>query len=308
MMKKILCTVTFIVLAIYSTLAMSSQNSAGVGMEISQQDNHFVVTGMIDDGPAQEAGIQTGDVIYQVNGEPVDNLTLEEVVSKIKGESGTNVSIVLHRGSDEQSQQELTISVNRQYVFSPTDTPLIKTNPPTNSIQKSQALPSVNNSINSILYFVPLSAKVTEGMDFPLNIYLNNPKGVMCDELCLFIKYDPKALQLQLSGPGLWIELNPKLFAHWKIETISYDSTLGELSLKAHNRKPDIPLSGAIGTMLFTAGGKVPYSQVSFEFREVSQGISTRVQSKGKDILGLESESKDGVISASVRIVSQSPK
>lgn len=47
--------------------------------------------------PAEEAGVQKGDIIKEVDGENVESQNLDDIVSKIKGEEGTVVHIRFYR-------------------------------------------------------------------------------------------------------------------------------------------------------------------------------------------------------------------
>ncbi|HSR70186.1 MAG TPA: S41 family peptidase [Acidobacteriota bacterium] len=52
--------------------------------------------------PASRVGLRHGDIISRVNGEPIDDWTVDEVISKLKGPKGTTVDITVERpGADE---------------------------------------------------------------------------------------------------------------------------------------------------------------------------------------------------------------
>lgn len=48
-------------------------------------------------GPAASAGLEVGDRVISVDGEPVRRLTMSEVVEKLRGTSGTYVELELER-------------------------------------------------------------------------------------------------------------------------------------------------------------------------------------------------------------------
>lgn len=69
----------------------------GVGIEISLENGQVVVVTPIEDTPAFRAGIQPGDIILSINGQPAQELSLQEVVSRIRGPKGTDVELnILH--------------------------------------------------------------------------------------------------------------------------------------------------------------------------------------------------------------------
>jgi carboxyl-terminal processing protease len=72
----------------------------GVGIEISLENGQVVVVTPIEDTPAFRAGLQTGDVILSINGQATQELSLQEVVSRIRGPKGTEVELtILHNNS-----------------------------------------------------------------------------------------------------------------------------------------------------------------------------------------------------------------
>lgn len=80
-------------------LESSSGVYCGIGASVSQD----VKTGIITivkpfiGGPAYEAGILPGDIIYEVEGEEVTGVDLTEVVSRMKGVEGTKVNVTVVR-------------------------------------------------------------------------------------------------------------------------------------------------------------------------------------------------------------------
>ena len=77
------------------------------------------ITGIIDDSPASESELRVDDYIYMVDGEDVYDMDLSEVVSMIKGEEGTTVTLTIVRPS---TGEELDVTLERRRVESPTVT------------------------------------------------------------------------------------------------------------------------------------------------------------------------------------------
>lgn len=73
----------------------------GIGIYMTK-DNHgnVIVIAPIEDSPAEEAGLQTGDIITKVNGEECYEIDLDVVSNKIKGEEGTKVKLELVRDGE----------------------------------------------------------------------------------------------------------------------------------------------------------------------------------------------------------------
>ena len=88
----------------YQSLLDSTNGSyCGIGVEISQNINTGIVTvaRVFDDGPAMEAGLRPGDILYKVGDAEVTGMDLTMVVSQIKGEENTKVLISVAREGEE---------------------------------------------------------------------------------------------------------------------------------------------------------------------------------------------------------------
>jgi len=76
----------------------------GVGIQLDQrpEGGPIEVITPIDGSPAYRAGVLPGDIILKVNGESVEGLKLQEVVKKIAGKLGSEVTLsVRHATNDE---------------------------------------------------------------------------------------------------------------------------------------------------------------------------------------------------------------
>src|SRR5919206_1506180 len=60
-------------------------NYGGLGLTVSIEDGAGKVIAPTEDTPAWRAGIKAGDYITHINGEFLNNLTLDEAVAKMKG-------------------------------------------------------------------------------------------------------------------------------------------------------------------------------------------------------------------------------
>ncbi len=90
----------------------------GIGAYISQDQvsGYPMISGVIKNTPAEEAGLLAGDVIYKVNDEAAAGLSLDEVVSRVRGEAGTTVHLTIYR---EGESDYLEFDVGRRKVDSP---------------------------------------------------------------------------------------------------------------------------------------------------------------------------------------------
>lgn len=74
----------------------------GVYMADNTADNTIMIIGVIEGSVAEQAGLQTGDIIKKVNGVEYKGDQLDSVSNVIKGEEGTNVTITILRENEEK--------------------------------------------------------------------------------------------------------------------------------------------------------------------------------------------------------------
>ncbi len=80
----------------------------GVGLQVAQRDEDVVVVRVYEDSPADREGVKAGDRIVSVNGEDAQGRTLDEVVSGIRGEEGTEVTIGVRTGDAPAREVTMT--------------------------------------------------------------------------------------------------------------------------------------------------------------------------------------------------------
>ncbi len=73
----------------------------GLGIEVGRENGYIKVISPIDDTPADRAGIEAGDLIIQIDGHPLRQLTPEEAANMMRGEPGTEVTITVSRSGME---------------------------------------------------------------------------------------------------------------------------------------------------------------------------------------------------------------
>jgi len=95
----------------YGSMREKQQTSFyGLGILVGLRDGQLTVISPVEGAPAARQGIQAGDVISTIEGEPTQSLTLDEAVQKLKGPKGTQVKLtIVRRGLDKP----LALSVPR---------------------------------------------------------------------------------------------------------------------------------------------------------------------------------------------------
>lgn len=93
---------TYYMTADYLNQFLRSNNGhfEGIGVKVYQtEDGEVTVYSLMDDYPAQRAGILEGDVITKIDGVNLSGLTLNEIADKMRGPIGSTVEIDVFRSS-----------------------------------------------------------------------------------------------------------------------------------------------------------------------------------------------------------------
>lgn len=80
----------------------------GIGAELRSENNKVIISNTREGTPSQKIGLQENDVILKVDGEDMEGKSTSYVVSKVRGEVGTDVTLTIQRGS-----QELEVKITR---------------------------------------------------------------------------------------------------------------------------------------------------------------------------------------------------
>ncbi len=83
----------------------------GLGIEVGMEDGLVKVISPIEDTPAARAGLVSGDLIVQIDDDPVKGMTLSDAVDKMRGPVGTKVKLVVLRGGETPFDLEITRAV-----------------------------------------------------------------------------------------------------------------------------------------------------------------------------------------------------
>ncbi len=86
---------------------------SGIGAEIGMRNDNITIIAPLDDSPAQKAGIQAQDYIISINGESTSGMKVDQAVSKIRGEEGTQVTLTLLR---EGGNGTFDVTITRQKI------------------------------------------------------------------------------------------------------------------------------------------------------------------------------------------------
>ncbi len=95
----------------------SNGSYCGIGAVFSQNmvTGEITVSQVYEGCPSYEAGILPGDILYKVEGEDITGEDLNNIVTKIKGEEGTEVTVTMLR-----EEEEIDFTMERRTVEVPT--------------------------------------------------------------------------------------------------------------------------------------------------------------------------------------------
>jgi len=85
----------------------------GVGVHINIQDGYLTVLAPMEDTPAYEAGIMSGDRIVKIEGKNARNVSMPEAVDKLRGKPGSKVKMTLFRPS---TRKDIEVTLKRALI------------------------------------------------------------------------------------------------------------------------------------------------------------------------------------------------
>jgi carboxyl-terminal processing protease len=83
----------------------------GLGIEVTMENGVVKVIAPIDDTPAAKAGIQAGDLIVAIDNEPVQGLSLQDAVEKMRGKVDTTIKLGIRRANRDPFDVTLTRAI-----------------------------------------------------------------------------------------------------------------------------------------------------------------------------------------------------
>jgi len=86
----------------------------GLGIEVTMEDGLIKVVAPIDETPAAKAGVMSNDVITHLDDEPVQGLTLNQAVDKMRGPVNTKIKLkIVRKGAEKPIDIAITRDVIR---------------------------------------------------------------------------------------------------------------------------------------------------------------------------------------------------
>ncbi|MCY3901491.1 MAG: S41 family peptidase [Caldilineaceae bacterium] len=157
----------------------------GIGAYVSMEEGEVLIVAPIDGSPADQAGILAGDVILEVDGEPVEGKSLDQVIFLVRGPADSEVVLTVRR---PEVQEPLQVSIIRAQI----EVPSVSWSPiPTTDlsyIKISQFTASVDRELEAALREIS-AAQTNQGIILDLR---NNPGGFLQQAIQANSQFLPK--------------------------------------------------------------------------------------------------------------------
>ncbi|PWW02466.1 carboxyl-terminal processing protease [Paenibacillus cellulosilyticus] len=82
----------------------------GIGIQLRQEDNAFIIDSVIKDSPAEKAGLKADDTLQAVEGTSIKGMELDKLIEQLRGEIGSKVSITVSR---PEQTEPITVTMTR---------------------------------------------------------------------------------------------------------------------------------------------------------------------------------------------------
>ncbi len=150
----------------------------GLGIHIvpDTKTNTIKVVAPIDGTPAQQAGIESGDLIIEVDGTYIENLEYEEAVKRMRGEPDTDVTLKIFR----ENETPFDVTITRAII----KVPSVKSELKSNAIGYIKLVQFQQNMTKDLHAQVN---KLQQDSETPLRGYIidmrNNPGGLLTEAI-----------------------------------------------------------------------------------------------------------------------------
>ncbi len=234
----------------------------GIGAEVGIKDNVLTIIAPLDGMPAEKAGLKSGDKVFNIDGESTKNMTLNEAVTKIKGEKGTNVVLTIFRKSSNETKD---ITITRGVI----------------------TLKSVKTTIRDDGFFIIKIINFNNNTLDEFNkavqeVILKKPKGIIID-----LRNNPGGyLDTAVEVASEWVEDGPVV-----IESFGKSSQKDDILYKARGiaRLKDYP------TVILVNQGSASASEiVAGAISDYNKGVIVGTQTYGKGSVQTIKDFQDG--------------
>jgi C-terminal processing protease CtpA/Prc len=98
------------------TLTFPDERTGGIGIRISTDERGIIIEDVLPGGPAEDLGLEPGDVVVAVEGKDAKEISLDEFVETMTGPEGSDVEFVLQVAGDTGAAALETVKVTRRFL------------------------------------------------------------------------------------------------------------------------------------------------------------------------------------------------
>ena len=180
----------------------------GIGAELGTDSaNNIVIVSPLSGYPAEKAGLKPKDIITAIDGQSTTGLSVDKVVQKIRGATGTNLKLTIKRGADKPFE----LSITREQI----------------------TVPSVKSSVEAGVGYLKISQFTNDTTKLAQNAAADfkarGVKGIILD-----LRGDPGGyLKTAVEISSLWLDQGKTIVSERRGgQTLSTDYALGGNSFK----------------------------------------------------------------------------
>lgn len=100
---------------------MSGSIGGGIGSQIGLRNEQVTLVKILSGTPAERSGLKAGDKVLRINDELTKGFTIDDAVSKIRGDIGTTVKLLIQRDKEIKEY-----SITREEITTPSVTTEVK--------------------------------------------------------------------------------------------------------------------------------------------------------------------------------------
>jgi len=98
------------------TLTFPDERTGGIGIRIATDERGILIEDVLAGGPAENLGLEPGDVVVAVEGKDAKEISLDEFVETMTGPEGSDVEFVLRVAGDTGVDALETVKVTRRFL------------------------------------------------------------------------------------------------------------------------------------------------------------------------------------------------
>ncbi len=112
-MKKVIKSLFISAALVAAAIAGESENFGGLGISVWPGKGGAKIAGVMPNSPAENVGLQTGDLIISADGTELSSVEPEKQVGFIRGKAGSSINLVIDRSGNvfSVSAKRMDISV-----------------------------------------------------------------------------------------------------------------------------------------------------------------------------------------------------